>query len=202
MSWNQSSLENVRVASGPHNEGHVMPRGRPHKAALVVCDEDRAELLRWTKRAKSSNGLAQRAPCGCRPKAPQIRRTVVSEELPRDATHWNTRAMAEQSGLSLGSWSAPPPPARLIAAPVPWKTPFVSTRLSTTRSPSPSCGSRPPTKFSAASADFICEPRFQDTRAASRIHVQHPSRLCSESGPEGAPGGGRGGLHVDVALAL
>jgi hypothetical protein len=50
--------------------------------------------------------------CGCRPKAPQIRRTVVSEELPRDATHWSTRAMAEQSGLSLGSWSAPPPPAR------------------------------------------------------------------------------------------
>lgn len=38
-----------------------MPRGRPHKAALVVLEEDRAELVRWTKRPKSSNGLAQRA---------------------------------------------------------------------------------------------------------------------------------------------
>src|SRR5215472_732581 len=38
-----------------------MPRGRPHEAALVVLEEDRAELLRWTKRPKSSNGLAQRA---------------------------------------------------------------------------------------------------------------------------------------------
>src|SRR5215472_12671565 len=38
-----------------------MPRGRPHKAALVVSEADRAELVRWTKRPKSSNGLAQRA---------------------------------------------------------------------------------------------------------------------------------------------
>lgn len=38
-----------------------MPRGRPHKGALVLLEEDRAQLLRWTKRTKSSNGLAQRA---------------------------------------------------------------------------------------------------------------------------------------------
>jgi transposase len=38
-----------------------MPRGRPHKAPLRLSDEDRLELMRWTKRAKSSNGLAQRA---------------------------------------------------------------------------------------------------------------------------------------------
>ncbi len=38
-----------------------MPRGRPHHAVLVVSPEDRAELLRWTKRRKSSHGLAQRA---------------------------------------------------------------------------------------------------------------------------------------------
>ncbi|MGH7761917.1 MAG: IS630 family transposase [Candidatus Dormibacteraceae bacterium] len=38
-----------------------MPRGRPHKAILSVSDQDRVELLRWTKRRKSSNGLAQRA---------------------------------------------------------------------------------------------------------------------------------------------
>src|ERR1700737_126505 len=126
-----------------------MPRGRPHKAALVVCDEDRAELVRWTKRPKSSNGLAQRARivlrCGDGLSSSQVASelhvtnqtvwkwrsryiergpaglldeprcgaprevsdeqveavlTKTLEELPRDATHWSTRAMAEQSGLS------------------------------------------------------------------------------------------------------
>ena len=38
-----------------------MPRGRPHKVELVLPEEDRAQLMRWTKRSKSSNGLAQRA---------------------------------------------------------------------------------------------------------------------------------------------
>lgn len=38
-----------------------MPRGRPHKAVLSLACEDRGELLRWTKRRKSSHGLAQRA---------------------------------------------------------------------------------------------------------------------------------------------
>ena len=38
-----------------------MPRGRPHAAPLVVPDKERVELIRWTKRTKSSNGLAQRA---------------------------------------------------------------------------------------------------------------------------------------------
>src|SRR5215471_10404117 len=38
-----------------------MPRGRPHKTALVVTNEDREVLRRWTKRTRSSNGLAQRA---------------------------------------------------------------------------------------------------------------------------------------------
>ena len=38
-----------------------MPRGRPHQAVLVVSPEDRAELVRWTRRRKSSHGLAQRA---------------------------------------------------------------------------------------------------------------------------------------------
>ncbi|MGH7775568.1 MAG: IS630 family transposase [Candidatus Dormibacterales bacterium] len=37
-----------------------MPSGRP-KAALAVPDEDRVQLLRWTQRTKSSNGLARRA---------------------------------------------------------------------------------------------------------------------------------------------
>jgi len=38
-----------------------MPRGRPHKTVLVVSSQDRAQLLRWSKRSKSSHGLAQRA---------------------------------------------------------------------------------------------------------------------------------------------
>jgi transposase len=38
-----------------------MPRGRPTLRRLVVSPEDRAELVRWTKRRTSSNGLAQRA---------------------------------------------------------------------------------------------------------------------------------------------
>ncbi len=38
-----------------------MPRGRPHRSQLVVSPEDRAQLLGWTKRRTSSNGLAQRA---------------------------------------------------------------------------------------------------------------------------------------------
>ena len=38
-----------------------MQRGRPHKAPLSVSDEDRVQLLGWSKRTKSSNGLARRA---------------------------------------------------------------------------------------------------------------------------------------------
>src|SRR5215472_1686544 len=43
-----------------HDEVNVMLRGRP-KPPLVVPDEDRQALLRWTKRSKTSNWLAQRA---------------------------------------------------------------------------------------------------------------------------------------------
>ena len=38
-----------------------MPIGRPHKSPLTVSEEDRAQLLGWTRRTKSSNGLARRA---------------------------------------------------------------------------------------------------------------------------------------------
>jgi transposase len=38
-----------------------MPRGRPHRAPLILADEHRSELLRWSRRPRSSNGLAQRA---------------------------------------------------------------------------------------------------------------------------------------------
>jgi len=38
-----------------------MPRGRPPKTVLVLCAEDREQLVRWSRRPKSSHSLAQRA---------------------------------------------------------------------------------------------------------------------------------------------
>ncbi|HEV2952624.1 MAG TPA: IS630 family transposase [Candidatus Dormibacteraeota bacterium] len=136
-----------------------MPIGRPHKAPLTISEEDRARLLGWTKRTKSSNGLARRAAVVLRcadglpssqvaaelritnntvskwrsryieqglaglldePRAgaprtvsdQAVEKVVVTtlEEMPRDATHWSTRSMAERSGVSRTTvrriWSA------------------------------------------------------------------------------------------------
>ena len=126
-----------------------MALGRPHAAPLVLREEDRPELLRWSKRTKSSNGLAQRARIVLRcaegepsshvasqlgvtnqtvgkwrsryiarglgglldePRSGAPRQvsdeqvetvlTKTLETMPRDATHWSTRAMAKTSGLS------------------------------------------------------------------------------------------------------
>ena len=125
-----------------------MQPGRP-KIPLLLSDEDRAELVRWSRRPKSSNGLAQRAGIvlrcadglGNNVVAAQLRVTadtvgkwrgryierglaglldeprcgaprriddeqvevVVTrtlESMPKDATHWSTRGMAAESGLS------------------------------------------------------------------------------------------------------
>jgi transposase len=129
-----------------------MPRGRPHHTVLVVSPEDRAQLRRWTKRRKSSNGLAQRASIVLRgadgqassqvaselrinrntvgkwrrrylerglaglldePRAGAPRKisdeqvevvlTRTLETMPTNATHWSTRSLASQSGMSHAS---------------------------------------------------------------------------------------------------
>ena len=129
-----------------------MPRGRPHKAILSVSAEDRAELLRWARRPKSSNGLAQRASivlrCAdgdpsnkvardlritnqtvCKWRSRYIERglaglldeprvgaprtiddekveavvTTTLEAMPRAATHWSTRSLAAETGISYAS---------------------------------------------------------------------------------------------------
>jgi len=126
-----------------------MQRGRPPKAPLAISDDDRQTLLRWTKRARSANALAQRARivlrCGDGITSTAVARefrcsnatvgkwrsryiaqglaglldeprcgaprtvtdekveavlTKTLESMPRDATHWSTRSMAEVSDIS------------------------------------------------------------------------------------------------------
>ena len=136
-------------------------RGRP-KAPLVLSDEERETLVRWSRRAKSAQALALRCRIvlGCaedgglranrdvaaqlgiwpqtvtkwrqrflerrltgladeaRPGAPrtitdeQVEEVIVRtlESTPKDATHWSTRSMAAEVGLTqnavLGIWQA------------------------------------------------------------------------------------------------
>lgn len=56
-----------------------LPRGRP-KRPLAIPEDDRQTLLRWTKRAKSANALAQRARIVLRC-ADGVANSVVAQEL-------------------------------------------------------------------------------------------------------------------------
>ena len=125
-----------------------MSRGRP-KRIVELTEEQREELLRWTRRATTAQALAQRARIvlSCaeggddvavaeraggnrttvgkwrrrfiakgmdglldepRPGAPRkigdadVERLIVRtlETKPRDATHWSTRSMAAESGMT------------------------------------------------------------------------------------------------------
>jgi transposase len=77
-----------------------MPRGRPHKVSLSVSDADRAELVRWTKRVKSSNGLAQRARIVLRC-ADGLRSTELARELRvNDHTVFKWRKRFIERGLA------------------------------------------------------------------------------------------------------
>lgn len=126
-------------------------RGRP-KAALVVSDEERDTLARWSRRPKSPHSIAQRARIVLlsadgltnvavaervgvnqatvvkwrkrfldrrldglvdepRPGAPRsigddaVEAVIVRtlEDKPTDATHWSTRDLAKQTGMSASS---------------------------------------------------------------------------------------------------
>lgn len=81
-----------------YDEVHDMLRGRP-KAPLIVSDDDRQALLRWTKRSKTSNALAQRARIilRCAEGADEVPNSVVAKELGvTDATvgKWRSRYIA------------------------------------------------------------------------------------------------------------
>src|SRR6266545_3790747 len=80
--------------------------GRP-KAELVLTDEERTTLVRWSRRAKSSQALALRCRIVLACAEPgatidQVEEVLVStlEETPENATHWSRTSMAEKSGLS------------------------------------------------------------------------------------------------------
>jgi transposase len=73
-----------------------MLRGRP-KAPLVIPEEDRQALLRWSKRPKSANALAQRARIVLRC-ADGVANSVVARELRvtnQTVGKWRSRYIAE-----------------------------------------------------------------------------------------------------------
>jgi len=75
-----------------------MFRGRP-KAPLIVPEDDRQALLRWIKRSRTSNALAQRARIilRCAEGADEVPNSVVARELGvTDATvgKWRSRYIA------------------------------------------------------------------------------------------------------------
>ncbi|WP_443073127.1 hypothetical protein [Streptomyces sp. S465] len=60
--------------------GVPVPRRGPKSEPLLLADDERAVLERWTRRANSAQALAS--------------------EIPKNATHWSRESMAEHSGLS------------------------------------------------------------------------------------------------------
>src|SRR5215831_10760147 len=88
-------LDSALVA---YDEVHDMLRGRP-KAPLIIPEDDRKALLRWTKRSKTLNALAQRARIilRCAEGADEVPNSVVARELGvTDATvgKWRSRYIA------------------------------------------------------------------------------------------------------------
>ena len=68
-----------------------MPRGRPHHRPLLLSPSDRADLLRWSRRPKSSHALAQRASIILRCAEGEPSNQVARELRVTNATVWKWR---------------------------------------------------------------------------------------------------------------
>ena len=77
-----------------------MPRGRPHKTAVVVSAEDRDQLVRWSKRPKSSHSLAQRASIVLRCADGDPSSKVASDLRITNTTVWKWRKRFVERGLA------------------------------------------------------------------------------------------------------
>src|SRR3981081_4497187 len=78
-----------------YDEVHAMLRGRP-KPPLTLPDQDRQALLRWSKRAKTANALAQRARIVLRC-ADEVPNSAVARELgitDQTVGKWRSRYVA------------------------------------------------------------------------------------------------------------
>jgi transposase len=67
--------------------------GRPPKAALVLSDEERATLVRWSRRAKSSQALAQRCKIvlACAEGTPNTQVAALLGVHPDTVAKWRNR---------------------------------------------------------------------------------------------------------------
>src|SRR5260370_40327480 len=77
-----------------------MPSGRPHQRPLVVGQEDRAELQRWSRRPKSSHALAQRASIILRCADGDPSHQVARDLRLTNATVWEWRKRFLDRGLA------------------------------------------------------------------------------------------------------
>ncbi|MGH7761373.1 MAG: IS630 family transposase [Candidatus Dormibacteraceae bacterium] len=77
-----------------------MPRGRPHKTTVVVSAEDRNQLLRWSKRPKSSHSLAQRASIVLRCAEGDPSSKVARDLRITNTTVWKWRKRFVERGLA------------------------------------------------------------------------------------------------------
>jgi transposase len=68
-------------------------RGRPPQAALILTDEERATLVRWSRRAKSSQALAQRCKIvlACADGTPNTQVAALLGVHPDTVSKWRNR---------------------------------------------------------------------------------------------------------------